>query len=718
MKNMKKHAKLFLSAMAAAVMMAAPAAVKADDADPVQLDGDNNYTDDNGIVYNFTISGTAATLNKIDLSGADAYDVVVPGTVETEDGETTASVSKITGGIFCKQTDITSLDLSATKVTTFQTRGPGHTAFEGCSGMASIKLPETLTQLPNYMFDGCSSLEMVEIPASVKTFGTNSAAHTRIFNGCTSLMDILVDENSTSFKDIDGVLFDKAGATLYAYPAGRDAETYVVPDGVTKIFHGAFQNAQHLKKVRFPSSLTEVGQYAFYGIVQGDTDDNSLEEAWFYGDLASTTIGNFAFLSNVSKIQKANGISLESVPEECRGSVKLNASVSPKSADQGIVWSIDSTEYADLTSDGTLTPKAAGTVKVTATSTDEKWSDSDADVTASKQITIVPYASKVTVSGEKTEVVEGDEVTFTAQVQPEGIRDSQITWSVDNAELAGIDENGILTAKKAGTVTVTAANKDGDPAVNDGKVEGTFQLTIKAKPVEPTATPVPAEPTATPAPAEPTATPAPVAPTATPAPTQAPEVTVEPTKAPEAPVKAVKTSETQIKITWQKDPAAKKGYRIYVKGGKSKGWTKVADVAANKNSYVFKKLKGQALQSGTTYQFRIVSLTKNKKTEGKTEILKTNTAPGKAALKASSPKKGTVKLTWKKVKGAVGYEIQLKTSKKGSYKTVKVLGKKATSYTQKNLGKGKTIYIRVRTFNTANGAKIYSKWAATTVKLK
>ena len=691
MKNMKKHAKLFLSAMAAAVMMAAPAAVKADDADPVQLDGENNYTDDNGIVYNFVISGSSATLGMIDLSGADAYDVVVPGAVTK--GDVTASVSQIKNGIFCKKTEITSIDISATKVTTFQTKGPGCTAFEGCSGMVSIKLPETLTQLPNYMFDGCSSLEMVEIPASVKTFGTNpqGIAHTRIFNGCTSLMDILVDEKSTSFKDIDGVLYDKAGTILYAYPAGRNAETYVVPDGVTKIFHGAFQNAQHLKKVRFPSSLTEVGQYAFYGIVQGDTNDNSLEEAWFYGNLASTKMGTSAFLSTMSKIQKANGISLDSVPVECRGSVKLVASVLPAAADQGIVWSIDSTEYADLTSDGTLTPKAAGTVTVTATSTDEKWSDSDADVTASKQITIVPYASKVTVSGEKTEVVEGDEATFTAQVQPEGIRDSQITWSVDNAELAGIDENGILTAKKAGTVTVTAANKDGDPAVNDGKVEGTFQLTIKAKPVEPTATP---------------------------APTQAPEVTVEPTKAPEAPVKAVKTSETQIKITWQKDPAAKKGYRIYVKGGKSKGWTKVADVAANKNSYVFKKLKGQALQSGTTYQFRIVSLTKNKKTEGKTEILKTNTAPGKAALKASSPKKGTVKLTWKKVKGAVGYEIQLKTSKKGSYKTVKVLGKKATSYTQKNLGKGKTIYIRVRTFNTANGAKIYSKWAATTVKLK
>ena len=143
-------------------MMAAPAAVKADDADPVQLDGENNYTDDNGIVYNFVISGSSATLGMIDLSGADAYDVVVPGAVTK--GDVTASVSQIKNGIFCKKTEITSIDISATKVTTFQTKGPGRTAFEGCSGMVSIKLPETLTQLPNYMFDGCSSLEMVEIP--------------------------------------------------------------------------------------------------------------------------------------------------------------------------------------------------------------------------------------------------------------------------------------------------------------------------------------------------------------------------------------------------------------------------------------------------------------------------------------------------------------------------------------------------------------------------
>ena len=168
MKNMKKHAKLFLSAMAAAVMMAAPAAVKADDADPVQLDGENNYTDDNGIVYNFVISGSSATLGMIDLSGADAYDVVVPGAVTK--GDVTASVSQIKNGIFCKKTEITSIDISATKVTTFQTRGYGHTAFEGCSGMASIKLPETLIQLPNYMFDGCSSLEMVEIRKQLPFF--------------------------------------------------------------------------------------------------------------------------------------------------------------------------------------------------------------------------------------------------------------------------------------------------------------------------------------------------------------------------------------------------------------------------------------------------------------------------------------------------------------------------------------------------------------------
>ena len=59
--------------------------------------------------------------------------------------------------------------------------------------------------------------------------------------------------------------------------------------------------------------------------------------------------------------------------------------------------------------------------------------------------------------------------------------------------------------------------------------------------------------------------------------------------------------------------------------------------------------------------------------------------------------KSKVKLTWKKVKGADGYEIYRATSKKGKYQKIKTL-KKGTivSYTDGKAKKGKTYYYKVR----------------------
>ena len=73
---------------------------------------------------------------------------------------------------------------------------------------------------------------------------------------------------------------------------------------------------------------------------------------------------------------------------------------------------------------------------------------------------------------------------------------------------------------------------------------------------------------------------------------------------------------------------------------------------------------------------------------------------------------------WKKVKGASGYEIQMKTSKKGSYKTVKITGKKASSFKQKGLGKTKRAYYRVRAFKVVNGKKVNGAWSTKSVKLR
>lgn len=139
---------------------------------------------------------------------------------------------------------------------------------------------------------------------------------------------------------------------------------------------------------------------------------------------------------------------------------------------------------------------------------------------------------------------------------------------MDKESLASIDENGEFTAKEPGTVVVTATSTDGkdNVAVTDTY---TVKITAPVKPDEPSKPTTPSEPTTPSNPTVPETKPA--------------EASAKPQ------VTAYKVSASQIRITWTKDSAAKAGYRIYVKGGNAKKWTKAADVKASKKSYVLKK---------------------------------------------------------------------------------------------------------------------------------
>ena len=92
--------------------------------------------------------------------------------------------------------------------------------------------------------------------------------------------------------------------------------------------------------------------------------------------------------------------------------------------------------------------------------------------------------------------------------------------------------------------------------------------------------------------------------------------------------------------------------------------------------------------------------------------------PAKTGVKTLSAgrKKLTVKWT-KKTTQVSGYQIQYSTSKSfKSYKTKTLSGYKKTSTTLTGLKAKKTYYIRVRTYKTVNGKKVYSGWS--TIKYK
>lgn len=100
------------------------------------------------------------------------------------------------------------------------------------------------------------------------------------------------------------------------------------------------------------------------------------------------------------------------------------------------------------------------------------------------------------------------------------------------------------------------------------------------------------------------------------------------------------------------------------------------------------------------------------------EDLFSRDAPQK--VKAVSSRKQTVRLTWKKVSGASGYQIFRSTAKKGRYQRIRTLKKgRVVRYNDRKLKK-RTYYYKIRAFLKQEGKEtVYGKWSkAVKVKVK
>ena len=98
------------------------------------------------------------------------------------------------------------------------------------------------------------------------------------FWGCSALESIEVDEENSSFKSVDGVLFSQdgvwhyyyktnsySGTALFCYPEGAKQESYSIPEGVEWIGGDAFYHNSHLSSLTLPNSMNYICDEAFYG---------------------------------------------------------------------------------------------------------------------------------------------------------------------------------------------------------------------------------------------------------------------------------------------------------------------------------------------------------------------------------------------------------------------------------------------------------------------
>ena len=152
-----------------------------------------------------------------------------------------------------------------------------------------------------------------------------------------------------------------------------------------------------------------------------------------------------------------------------------------------------------------------------------------------------------------------------------------------------------------------------------------------------------------------------------------------------------------------------------------------------KPSVTIKDRTGKVLKDGTDYTISYSNKNSKKVGEYKVTVTFKGDYSGSKTLTYQITPKGTklskvtkgkkqFKATWKKqTTETTGYQVQYSTSKNFSSgnKTITIKKNKTTSSTAKKLKSKKKYYVRIRTYKTVNGKKIYSGWSASkSVKIK
>ena len=158
----------------------------------------------------------------------------------------------------------------------------GESAFNGCTSLTGITIPNGVMSIGYHAFLDCTSLNSITIPASVTYIGDGAIGYyvdkiNWIYNRITGF-EIKYTKKTyghwyatkNGFSDEScSITNELADGTLAIKYAGRD-KTYVIPaeiDGkrVTKIDYAAFSDCDNLESITIPDSVTSIDDSAFRG---------------------------------------------------------------------------------------------------------------------------------------------------------------------------------------------------------------------------------------------------------------------------------------------------------------------------------------------------------------------------------------------------------------------------------------------------------------------
>lgn len=151
----------------------------------------------------------------------------------------------------------------------------GSYAFNRCSTITSVTIPESVTSINTGAFANCSGLKSFTIPNSVTSIGTEAFYNT----GITSItipesvnsIGYRVFQDSSYIEKFEGKFATNDGCCLIvdgrliSFAVACDVTEYTIPDTVTSIGGSAFEGCANLISVNIPESVNSIEESAFSG---------------------------------------------------------------------------------------------------------------------------------------------------------------------------------------------------------------------------------------------------------------------------------------------------------------------------------------------------------------------------------------------------------------------------------------------------------------------
>ena len=340
------------------------------------------------------------------------------------------------------------------------------------SYITTVYIPDGITTISDNGFSGSPNLKSVVIPNSVTSVGVYA------FRACPKLSSVVLSPNNNCTSSFVGCDIKKG-----AYPVGKrffvaDIEVAYpancIPDSAGLIFDSTFSTFYfapwNINTLELPATVKNIGPKAIAGCtgllklfvrstVPPSVADDSFEGARIshiyvpYGTKnAYIEAGWSKFARGIQEYQEdAESISLNSteVTMHVSETTKLVATIYPDiTINKTVTWSSSNENIVTVDQDGNVTAVAIGSATVTAHC---------GNVSASCSVVVTPVmVTSISVEPSALTIQDSESRRLMATVLPENATDKAVRWSSSNAKIATVDDTGLVTPIKTGTVEIKA----------------------------------------------------------------------------------------------------------------------------------------------------------------------------------------------------------------------------------------------------------------------